>query len=316
MPVEQLQSMARTLKGASFMYRSRGVRDGVVRVRHLVNRFGFGPAAQIRCLDHYLSVLEKHDVPATLFVPARVFALHRQALRRMQCHRVEIGVHALVHTDLSALPPARRAAQIRAASTLFRTLGVDAPGFRAPYLREGAGATDVLSKEGFAHDSSGSVLWDEVYPHAASSYEWAMRFYAPQLHSRVRALPSTTGRLVTIPTSLPDDDMLVDRDGLDRFQVHAIWERILDLAHASGELFVLQLHPERVIELGPALEELVARAKRQHPPMWITTLGEVAKRWATHAPACIPPSYRGALCITGDLDAVSLTDFADRLRCW
>jgi hypothetical protein len=85
---------------------------------------------------------------------------------------------------------------------------------------------------------------------------------------------------VEIPVSLPEDEMLVDRLGIkDEKRIAGIWQDILKESHARGELFTLQLHPERILSCQRALSEVLGQAQALSPLVWVATLREIAEWW-------------------------------------
>jgi len=73
---------------------------------------------------------------------------------------------------------------------------------------------------------------------------------------------------------------MVDRLGItDEEEVREIWGAILRETYERGELFTLALHHERVGLCGGALESVLQQAAGLDPPVWLTTLGEVARWW-------------------------------------
>lgn len=297
------------------MLASRGWWRGFHRASLILRRFGLGTRRMTGNLRAMHDVLEAHDASATLFVPATVLRDHRRVLAPfLGSARIEWGVHSDYHTDLSRMAPAEQASHLENAIRLFEQAEVPFTGFRAPYLKTNAHTANLLeSYEDFVYDSSPCVLWDEVYPASAPSYGFVREFYRPRLHSGAPAAVESSGSLVRIPVSLPDDDILIDRDRLTPAAALATWRAALDAAHAAGEIFVLQLHPERGRELAAVLGALLERA-RGHS-MWVTTLAEVAARHRA-GDAGWPSPYRSAFCVTGDLDAMAVRDFASRLGTW
>ena len=307
--------LSRVQAGFGFMLASRGWRRGVHRASLILRRFGLGSRRMVGNLRAMHDVLEAHDAVATLFVPATVLRDHRRVLSPfLASARIEWGVHSDYHTDLSRMAPPEQASHLENAVHLFEQVGVPFTGFRAPYLKTNEHTARLLERSGgFVYDSSQCVLWDEVYPASAPSYGFVREFYRPQLHSEAPAAVDSSAGLVRIPVSLPDDDILVDRDRLAPRAVLATWRAALDAAHAAGEIFVLQLHPERGLELAAVLGALLERA-REHS-MWVTTLAEVASRHRA-GEAGWPSPHSSAFCVTGDLDAMAVRDFASRLKTW
>jgi hypothetical protein len=85
--------------------------------------------------------------------------------------------------------------------------------------------------------------------------------------------------LVDIPVAVPDDEILLDRLRFAEPALSAEWLHILELTYRRGELFTVQLHPERIPELGPALDATLAEARGRRPAVWIARLDEIADWW-------------------------------------
>jgi hypothetical protein len=91
------------------------------------------------------------------------------------------------------------------------------------------------------------------------------------------------------------------------------WVTMLDATHVRGELLVINLHPERFALCRPALVALLEAARAKN--VWCARLDEIARGWRAgrltrghwHGGA------RSALCITGDIDALTLGDYALRI---
>jgi hypothetical protein len=73
--------------------------------------------------------------------------------------------------------------------------------------------------------------------------------------------------------------MLVDRiDDHENVLLEA-WRSILDNTCARGELFTLQLHPERIRYCEESLIAVLKEARQRTPPVWIATLREIDEWW-------------------------------------
>ncbi|MFX1475660.1 MAG: hypothetical protein ACFFCO_09345, partial [Promethearchaeota archaeon] len=123
-------------------------------------------------------------------------------------------------------------------------------GFRAPYLSRDDNLRAAAEAIGFAYVSNQPILWDvlegESYsPTDHAAYERAIDFYQPWLAKDRPSLPRLHNQLVEIPVSLPDDEMLGDRLRGGTGLVERAWRRILAETYQRGELFTIQLHPER-----------------------------------------------------------------------
>jgi hypothetical protein len=107
-----------------------------------------------------------------------------------------------------------------------------------------------------------------------------MAFYRALPASETRVLPFCRDGYIEIPVSLPDDEIPLDRMYIhDAAYLGEMWRKILALTHARGELFTLQLHPERIDFFAGAVHALLADARTKEPGVWIATLDEIAQWW-------------------------------------
>jgi peptidoglycan/xylan/chitin deacetylase (PgdA/CDA1 family) len=308
----------RALKGIQFLFSSRGIHRWFYRLRTVWRRFGFTPAKQMNIIYQYTACLKKYGVQGTFFIPAVLLKRYASWIKKIDHKTIEWGIHGHVHTDHANLSYEEQKEQIAMAVKTFDECDVEFKGFRCPYLHFNAQTHQVLEENPrFLFDSSYSVVWKSFYSEEEyKSSLWIRDFYRPAEYRRNSLIPYSHGFLTEIPVSLPDDDVLVDRDHLDANEIFGIWEKILHACHKNNEVFVLQLHPERFLELKVVVEYLIHEAKSMKPPMWITTLSEVASIKRTSVSFQIPAPYQGAFCITGDIDAITISDFLRRLKDW
>src|SRR3972149_6899709 len=191
--------------------------------------------------------------------------------------------------------------------------GLPARGFRAPYLSASDTTLRLLRERAFTFDSSAAKF---VLPESDPLSKEAIRL-AETRYGRVQrgvALPRTEGDLVELPVALPDDEILADGLGIrSAATLQEILGRMLAATHGSGGLLVLQVHPERFPLFSEPIGEVLARAHDRGA--WCASLSEVAS-WVLKNPAeptRWPKGHSMALAVTGDLDAVSLGDFARRV---
>lgn len=305
------------IKGLIFMFNSRGIKKGISRLLFIIKRFGFTPNKYVKCIEQFHALLKRHEIKATFFVPAIIFSKYYKHFNMLGNGSIEWGIHNDSHTDLSRFGKEHQKKHIDNAVEVFNNLNIPFKGFRAPYLKTNDVTLELIDNGNkFLYDSSVSMLWDEVYNETNNSYQWTLKFYNPQLHSKINSLPRIYRNIVQIPVSLPDDDILLDRDMLDANSVMAIWKKLLNICYEKKDIFVLQLHPERFCELNIVLDSLIKHAKHFDPPVWITTLNEVALWKKKNKTNKWPLSYKAVFCISGDIDSVTIFDFLDRLKKW
>lgn len=318
------------------MFFSRGIGKWRARLSTIGRRYGWTPRRQIAVLESYAGTLKRLGIRGTFFIPAIVLRRHHRHLKGLlgqertanggggSGEAVEWGIHGYVHSDHAAMPPDQQRREIRRAIQTFDACGVPFVGFRSPYLKHNAETYQALGESGrMLFDSSACVFWEEVYASGAADgrhAEWTRAFYSPRRWAPGASLPRWEGSVLELPVSLPDDDTLLDRDRLPAAAIADVWIGMLETCHRHNEIFVLQLHPERFPEIREALELLVGRARRMSPPVWVAPLSEAARCAREGQPGAdgwqAPEGYRGALCVSGDIDTLTIGDFFMRILQW
>jgi peptidoglycan/xylan/chitin deacetylase (PgdA/CDA1 family) len=198
---------------------------------------------------------------------------------------VEFAIHGYIHADYRLFGLEYQAAHFERAVDTFKHHGIPFTGFRAPYLRYNDQTSIALRKAGFLYDSSKVIKWDVINlnqysPRSREAYCQLLDFYQAQDACDHLALPRLNNSMVEIPVSIPDDEAIVDRLEITDCKVMArLWIDILQRTYESGELFTLQLHPERILLCKDALVETLQLARKMAPRVWIASLGEIAQWW-------------------------------------
>lgn len=206
-------------------------------------------------------------------------------MRKLSNQGVELIVHGYIHTDYKSVSSKEQARHFQQAIDIFRIHRIPFVGFRAPYLRTSYETPEVLSNLEFLYDSSRAIHWGVIEqngysPQAWSEYRRLLDFYQAQSAQDYLALPKLTSGLVEIPVSIPDDEAMVDRLGIkEEREIARVWLAILRQTYERGELFTVQLHPERIPLCAHALATILQEARRSKPAVWIATLSEIAEWW-------------------------------------
>jgi peptidoglycan/xylan/chitin deacetylase (PgdA/CDA1 family) len=261
----------------------RGATGTIARTAMVFSRFGATPSAMARRLDRYESITRGHAVRPTWPTTACVLERHPELLRRYADRGAELAVHGLVHGDHAAVDRRRQQETIARAFDIFERAGLRPYGFRGPYLRYNEATRDVLRALGVRYHSSQAFVFPmvstDIDATAAARYALALKLYAAVDARTVAVRPRLQHGLVDIPVAVPDDEILLDRLRLAEPALAAEWLHILELTHRRGELFTVQLHPERIGELGPALDATLNEARGRRPAVWIARLDEIAEWW-------------------------------------
>lgn len=254
------------------------------RAAIITARFGLGTKNMRKALELYRSILAEADASATFPITATVLRRHSGVLRGLHDDRIEVAVHGLFHNDYAQMDLEAQQREVRAAVAIFDQLGVPFRGFRGPYLRANEHTGRVLRELGFLYNCSQSVVFPVVGAAAASrmqrhAYGRALGLYEPLDAQRIAVRPRQIEGVIDLPVALPDDEILVDRLGFTSAQQEAAWLAILDRTYERGELFTLQLHPERIHYAARALRAVLQRARTLDPKVWIARLDEIACWW-------------------------------------
>jgi peptidoglycan/xylan/chitin deacetylase (PgdA/CDA1 family) len=236
-----------------------------------------------RCLDRYDAITAEFGIRPTWPTTACVLARHPGLLRRYAENGAELALHGLVHGDHAALGRDQQRETIARSLELFERAGLRPSGFRGPYLRYNEGTLLALQELGLRYHSSQAVLFPlRAGDHPSASaprYLLALKLYDARDARELAVTPRLRDGLVDIPVAIPDDEILVERLRLDDHERRSEWRSILEITYERGDLFTLQLHPERIPELGAALHETLAEARRRQPPVYVARLDEIASWW-------------------------------------
>ncbi|MFA5310053.1 MAG: polysaccharide deacetylase family protein [Dehalococcoidales bacterium] len=269
----------------NFLSKSRGIKNLSLRIVSVLRRFGPGAGRFEKILRKFGQVTGSLDCVPTFAITAVTLKRHPKVIRELSRQGVEFAVHGNVHIDYGVIPAEEQSRHFNNAIDIFKSCGIPFTGFRAPFLRINGETLRVLDSLGFPYDSSHSVHWDVLdsaaYPEMAwSEYRRLLAFYDALKAEDCQVVPRFQDGLIEIPVSIPDDEAMVERLGITGGDgISAVWRNILQKTYDRGELFTLQLHPERIALCEKALQDTIKQARRYDPPVWVTTLKEIAAWW-------------------------------------
>jgi peptidoglycan/xylan/chitin deacetylase (PgdA/CDA1 family) len=259
----------------------RNKRYLVRRAGSLLARYGAGDRRSMKRIAAFVDRMAAYDCLPTFAVPGRVVERCPAFFTALASRGAEIAIHGYDHVDLRDLSQYEVRQQFERAAGALQRLGISFDGFRSPYLGWSEDLAATLPEGMFTYSSNRAVDWNVLPGKATDSAVFALlsRFYRGDDAHRSLALPTTSGALVEIPASLPDDLQLLDGLGMDTPAVSRVWGGILSRAHARGELFAPLFHPESLDKSGPALEKIVQAARGLDPPVWVARLRDIASWW-------------------------------------
>ncbi len=271
--------------------KAKGLPAFLKRGRSLVNRYGLTPNKMDQALQLLVQTLQRFDCAASIALTAVVLERNVGTIAKYIDQNIEFVVHGYTHIDYSQLSLEEQLEHLNRARKIFAAANIAVTGFRSPYLRQDVHLNMAIENSGFSYVCNQPVMWDVVDVDAfisstCSSYERALGFYAPWSASERPSLPRLCGNLVEIPVSLPDDEILIDRlDGTTGDLVEQTWQRILAETYQRGELFTLQLHPERMSLCLDGLSSVLTEARALTPSVWIARLDEIGAWWRARVEA-------------------------------
>jgi peptidoglycan-N-acetylglucosamine deacetylase len=240
-----------------------------------LGRFGLNEG-----LDLLMEALARHELPATLAVPAVVAEIMPDRLSAMARAGHEIAAMGLRHEDTRAMPQAEEAARIMLATEkLERVFGKRPVGWYALSRqkdRYAGGATsphtfDLLREAGYGWLGNGmadDIPYYTVTDFASRRALLTLPYYY-HLDDQYFSLFPVAG------TGLENTDMLVRN-----------WRGEFDAQYKRGRFFSMVLHPQHA-GFGHRLELLdrFLAHMTSRPGVWVATGSQIAAHWEQHFPA-------------------------------
>jgi len=253
------------------------------------------------------------EIGMTIPVVGRILNERRARFLKSISHdRFEISIHGFRHEDFSALPEGLLKEDIRRAKKTFEDFGFSTTGYRAPYLRSGGGLLHLLSELGFTYSSSVTTIFNHSTSENRVLLERCDKIALDVYGARPTAAEPVPNHLengaIEIPVSLPDDEILIDRIGISGDTLlKSVLKDIIYESLRVNSYAVIQIHPERYPIFRNALLPLIEEMKRDAGVRFIS-LSELSKRLHPQITQTAVAGKTRFICITGDLDIMSLRD--------
>ena len=212
-------------------------------------------------LPRVLNLLDKHNVPASFYIPAGSLIVQPSIVGDIQKgKRHEFGIHGWIHENLPLLDDAAEEERLlnQAIAYLTKATGKRPVGYRAPAWAFSAHTLGLIRKAGFLYDSSMMAL-DQPYELVANG--------------------QPTG-LIELPVEwILDDAPYFGRAGAlpSPEQIFKVYRDEFDVAYQERTMFMLTMHPHYIGHRSRALhlDRLIAYMKSK-PGVWFATAEQVA----------------------------------------
>jgi peptidoglycan/xylan/chitin deacetylase (PgdA/CDA1 family) len=223
-------------------------------------------------LPRVLRLLEKHQLPASFFIPAVSAALHPQMIKEIQSsNRHEIGVHGWIHERLPVLNDEREEQRLltQAIELLTKATGKRPVGYRAPSWQFSFWTMKQVKDAGFLYDSS-LMASDDAYE---------------------LLLDGQPTGVIELPIERILDDFPYFGGGASgsnpsQQDVFEIFKDEFDVAYEERGLYILTMHPHIMGHRSRValLDRLVQHMKSKQS-VWFATHEQVARHVKSLMPA-------------------------------
>lgn len=212
-------------------------------------------------LPRILELLDRHQIPASFFIPAVSALLHPEMIPAiLKSGRHEIGVHGWIHEFLPPLGAAEEERLLnQAIEYLTKAAGKRPVGYRAPAWAFSENTLGLIRKAGFFYDSSLQAM-DEPYEIVSNGESTGM------VELGIDWTLTETPYLGRGGT-MPSPELLFN-----------LYREEFDAAYQQRTMLVLTLHPHVTGHRAPMrhLEQLVAYMKSK-PGVWFATCEQIAR---------------------------------------
>jgi polysaccharide deacetylase len=273
--------------------KGKGAMNAARRAGAIGTHYGVTP----RRMEDRLEVVRRITEPfgaATLPITAAALGRNPGVVKRLSDHGIEFAVHGYYHVDHAGLDAMVQDRHLAKARRLFEDHGIPAVGFRAPYLRWNDGTVHALVENGFLYDSSQAMHWPIDPALETDGYRRGLSFYGSLSATEYPVVPRIDDGVVRIPCCLPDDESVVDRLDLPTPDaIASLWLDIWGRTHERGELFTMQVHPERIEPCGPGISAVLDAASEARQRVWVARMSEIAGWWRARTEAVVEVGNRG-----------------------
>lgn len=225
-----------------------------------------------------LSLLDKHDVKSTFFVPGHTADTYPEIVKKIHEKGHEIAHHGYCHESPADLEYEEEVAILDKGINSLRNITGKRPlGYRAPSWETSLNTLKLLLKRDFVYDSS--TMADDFTPYKCRIGDKASATKAFKFGRETR--------LLEIPVAWNLDDWILfeyeESSGLSApSEVYEIWAGDFDYMykHVKNGVFTLTLHPQ-VIGRGHrivVLERLIEHMKGCSN-VWFARMIDVAMAW-------------------------------------
>jgi peptidoglycan/xylan/chitin deacetylase (PgdA/CDA1 family) len=207
----------------------------------------------------------------------------------------EVASHGYNHVRYPTLTNDERERDLRLSLQVFKNMGIEINGFRAPYDNYTDDMPELIEQT--------SLVWDGGFGYRPEHREKTHFFHAD--------INGQKSEVTYIPLNIQSDDRLIDKFGMGPQEVTKTLNVEVSKAAKSNGVIMFDLHP---IRMGQPAYVGCLKDVTQHAiglGAWCTTPAEAVKYWNTHG------RWKGdstfCLLLTGDIDNWVFSDYLRRV---
>ena len=224
-------------------------------------------------LPRILNLLDKHEIPATFFIPVMSMVLHPEGLKQiLKRPQHELAFHSYVHESVIEFRGnEERETYQKAVAKFVELTGRRPVGFRSGAWDLTPQTLDVVKELGFLYDSS-LMADDEPYTIVSAGVDTGI--IELPIEWMLTDTPFFQGQWVNRLTAVRPTE-----------HVFSIWSEEFDGAYADGGMFILVLHPQVIGRRSriQMMDRLIAYMKKKSGGVWFATHEQIARHVAPAA---------------------------------
>jgi len=256
---------------------TKGLIHSGERVAQVVSRFSQGR----KRFNRMISCLEKEfsnkNIRITFCVSANLLERHFDLIEKLRALGHPIAAHGYHHTKMTNYSKDQQLEILKRAHRVFSDLGVSVSGFRCPYLNFNQDTIEAFQSSAYLWTSQKFIFWKNGLDGNVSRL---FSLYSTTSATETLSLPQYRGKILEIPITAPDDEMLYERYRVrDVYRISKTWCDLFDQTYQHGELFHLLFHPERFGYIKDAILNLLKQVNTVQPAVWTPSLDELTKWW-------------------------------------
>lgn len=246
-------------------------------------------------LRNIFSALEEVNGRFTFPTIAAVAKMKPELVKMIVNEGHEVASHGYNHVRYPTLTSDEREEDLRLSLQVFKNLGIEISGFRAPYDNYTDDMPQLIEQT--------ELVWDGGFGYRPEHRE-KTQFFHTDIHGQKSSV-------TYIPLNIQSDDLMIDRLGMGPQAVTKTLNKEVSKVAPTKGVIMFDLHPIRMgqVRYSGCLKDVTEHA--QSLGAWCTTPTEAVKYWNAHS------KWKGdstfCLLLTGDIDNWVFSDYLRRI---